>query len=214
MVIFDSQSFITSANADYIPLPPFGDCQVKLRANSRYGGNDPTQWPQPYNSYHSHLAAIPRPNTLSDHQIIWWIPTIGDFSCTPLGGPVSGLGKLCQQRYNQLRTSVIFSQPLCNKIPRISSSWMKFSCYPTIHQVDPTGPWSTQLCPNALSSCQIRCPRLAEGMAPCLCYDLIDLWRKTRSVIRCCSLLLVLRTPLFKAEDVGVKLCRFLGYKV
>jgi hypothetical protein len=33
---------------------------------------------------------------------------IGDFSCPPLNGPVSGLGKLCRPRYNELRTSVIF----------------------------------------------------------------------------------------------------------
>ena len=54
------------------------------------------------------MAAIPRPNTLVDHQIIWWTPTIGDFACPPLSGPVAGLGKLCQPRYNELRTSVIF----------------------------------------------------------------------------------------------------------
>ena len=38
-----------------------------------------------------------------------------------------------------------------------------------------------------------------------LCYDLVDLQRKTGSVIRCCHLLLVLIVPLFKAEDVGVR---------
>jgi hypothetical protein len=59
-------------------------------------------------SYHSHLAAIPRPNTLLDHLIIWWTPAIGDVSCSPRNGPVSGLWKLCQPRYNELRTSVIF----------------------------------------------------------------------------------------------------------
>ena len=71
-------------------LPPFGDHQVKLRTDSRYGDDDPTQWAQPYVPYHSHLAAIPRPNTLLDHWIIWWTPTIGDFSCPPLHRPVSG----------------------------------------------------------------------------------------------------------------------------
>ena len=38
-----------------------------------------------------------------------------------------------------------------------------------------------------------------------LCYDLVDLQRKTRSVVRCCRLLLILIVPLFKAEDVGVR---------
>ena len=107
-VILDGQSYITSANADYIPLPPFGNRHIQLRADSRYGDDDPTQWAQPYNLYNSHFAAIPRPNTLLDHQFIWWTPTIGDFSCPPLSGPVSGLGKLCQPRYYELRTSIIF----------------------------------------------------------------------------------------------------------
>jgi hypothetical protein len=85
-----------------------GDRHVKLRADSRYGDDDPTQWTQPYIAYHCHFAAIPRPNTLEDHQIIWWIPIIGDFSCSPRNGPVAGLGKLCHPRYYELRTSVIF----------------------------------------------------------------------------------------------------------
>ena len=50
---------------------------------------------------------MPRPNTL-EHQIIWWTPTIGDVSCPPNSGPVSGLWKLCQPKYNELRTAVMF----------------------------------------------------------------------------------------------------------
>jgi hypothetical protein len=107
-VILDSKFFITTPNADYIPLPPFEDRQVKLRADSRYGDDDPIQWAQPYIALHCHLAAIPRPNTLRDHLIIWWTPTIGDFSFPPNSGPVSGLGKLCQPRVNELRTSFSF----------------------------------------------------------------------------------------------------------
>ena len=38
-----------------------------------------------------------------------------------------------------------------------------------------------------------------------LCYDLVDLQRKTGSVVRCHRLLLVLIVPLFKAEDFGVR---------
>ena len=86
--------------------PP--DRHIQLRADSHYGDDDPTQWAQPYNLHNSHFAAIPCPNTLLDHKIIWWTPTIGDFSCPPLSGPVSGLGKLCPPRYYELRTSVIF----------------------------------------------------------------------------------------------------------
>ena len=51
---------------------------------------------------------MPRPNTLLEHQIIWWTPTIGDVSCPPNSGPVSGLWKLRQPKYNELRTAVMF----------------------------------------------------------------------------------------------------------
>ena len=53
------------------------------------------------------MSAIPCPNMLLNHQIIWWTLTIGDLSCPPLSGPMSGLWKLHPQIYNELRTSVI-----------------------------------------------------------------------------------------------------------
>jgi hypothetical protein len=65
------------------------------------------------------MAAIPCPNTLLDHQVIWWTPTIADLSCPPLNGLVSGLWKLCQQIYNELRTSVIF---LTNHVTKYQQS--------------------------------------------------------------------------------------------
>jgi hypothetical protein len=126
-VVLDGKSFITSANADYIPLPPFGDRHLKLRADSRYGDDDPTQWAQPYVAFHCHLAAIPRPNTLLEHQIIWWTPTIGDVSCPPNSGPVSGLWKLCQPRYNELRTSVMFLTDRVAKYQQSSPSEQRSS---------------------------------------------------------------------------------------
>jgi hypothetical protein len=107
-VVLEGRSFITSANADYIPLPPFDERNIKLRADSRYGDDDPLQWAQPYLSHYCHMAAIPRPHTLPAHSIIWWTPIIGDLSRSPNRGPVSGLWKLCQPRYNELRTAVIF----------------------------------------------------------------------------------------------------------
>jgi hypothetical protein len=115
----NGKSFITSANADYIPLPPFGNCHIKLHADTCYGDDDPTQWAQPYIPYYCHMAAIPHPNMLLDHQVIWWTPTIADLSCLPLNGPISGLWKLRQQIYNELRTSVIF---LTNRVTKYQQS--------------------------------------------------------------------------------------------
>jgi hypothetical protein len=106
-------------NTDYIPLPPFGNCHIKLRADTRYGDDNPTQWAQPYIAYHCHMAAIPRPNMLLDHQVIWWTPTITDLSCPPLNGPVSSLWKLRQQICTELRTSIIF---LTNRVKKYQQS--------------------------------------------------------------------------------------------
>ena len=47
-LILGGQSFITPANADYISLPSFGDCQIQLCADSHYGDDNPIQWAQPY----------------------------------------------------------------------------------------------------------------------------------------------------------------------
>ena len=124
---------------DYIPLPPFDDHLVKLHADSHYGDDNPTQWAQPYLPYYSHLAAIPHPNTLLDHQIIWWTPTIGDFACPPLRGPMCGLGKLYQPWYNELRSSVIF---LNNRITRYQESTVGKWNPPT---VQPSIKWLQQV---------------------------------------------------------------------
>ena len=124
---------------DYIPLTPFGDRLVKLCADSCYGDDNPTQWAQPYHPFYSHLAAIPCPNTLLDHLIIWWTPTIGDFACPPLCGPMAGLGKLCQQRYNELRTSVIF---LKDRVTKYQESTAGKQNSPTIQ---PSVKWLQQV---------------------------------------------------------------------
>ena len=144
-VILDGQNFITTANADYIPLPPFFDREIKLRADSRYGDDDPTQWAQPYSPYHSHLAAIPRPNTLLDHRIIWWTPIIGNFSCSPRNGPMAGLGTLCQRRYNELRTSCIF---LTDRMKKYEQSTPSERTFP---HIQPSIKWIQQVLDQLLS---------------------------------------------------------------
>ena len=63
--------------------PHLAITKVQLRADSLYGDDDPLQWAQPYIIEQCHLAAIPHPNTLLDHRIIWWTPTIGDYSLPP-----------------------------------------------------------------------------------------------------------------------------------
>ena len=108
-VILGEKSSITMANVDYISLPPFGNCEVKLQADSSYGDNDPIQWPQPYLSFNSHFPAILCPNSLLNHQIIWWMLSFSDFVSHTLAlSPLLGLGKISESQYTALHISVTF----------------------------------------------------------------------------------------------------------
>jgi len=69
--------------------------EVKLRADIRYGPDNPTLWPQPWIEMDCHLGAIPRkPDDPNDRlSIMWWDPTPDDFKYFG-GSLVDGLGKL------------------------------------------------------------------------------------------------------------------------
>ena len=78
--------------------------EVKLRADIRYGPDDPTLWPQPWVENYCHLGAIPRkPDDPNDHlSIMWWDPTRDDFEF--FGGClVDGLGQLSGSKLLSLR---------------------------------------------------------------------------------------------------------------
>jgi hypothetical protein len=78
--------------------------EVKLRADIRYGPDDPTLWPQPWIEYYCHLGAIPRkPDDPSDSlSIMWWDPTRDDFQ--NFGGSlVDGIGELSGSKLLSLR---------------------------------------------------------------------------------------------------------------
>ena len=85
---------VTSPNQDVIWYPPWDKRNVRLRADVRYGFDDPTLWPQAYVIQYPHLGAIPRkPDDPNDPlSIMWWDPTESDFTRCP--GLVDGLGQL------------------------------------------------------------------------------------------------------------------------
>jgi hypothetical protein len=85
----------TTPNQTRIFLPPMQKTEVKLRADLRYGAEDPTLWPQPWIDFHCHLGSIPRkPDDPDDPlSIMWWDPTTDDFKFSG-GSLVDGLGEL------------------------------------------------------------------------------------------------------------------------
>lgn len=72
---------ITSPNADYIPEPAWGERNVRIRADFRYGLDDYTLWTQPYLERYPHMAAIPRKPSSSTHRlnIMWYNAAESDF---------------------------------------------------------------------------------------------------------------------------------------
>jgi hypothetical protein len=106
--MMDGDAFIMSGNQTYIFAPPLSDKhQVRLHADSCYGDDNPILWPQPYMQYNSHFGVIPRPNSLSQHNIIWWRPTQQHFIChEPASSLIKGLGKLLLTKFTTLKLSV------------------------------------------------------------------------------------------------------------
>jgi len=95
----------TTPNQTQIYLPSMQKkVEVKLRADIRYGSDDPTLWPQPWVEMHCHLGAIPRkPDDLNDPlSIMWWDPTGDDFESFG-GSIVGGLGELSGSKISSLR---------------------------------------------------------------------------------------------------------------
>lgn len=73
--------------------------EVYLRADVRYGPDDPTLWPQPWTAQFPHLGAIPRKrDDINDPlSIMWWDPTREDFESSD-NGLVDGLGVLSRSK--------------------------------------------------------------------------------------------------------------------
>lgn len=89
----------TTPNQTRIFLPSMRKAEVRLRADARYGPDDPTLWPQPWVERYCHLGAIPRkPDDPNDPlSIMWWDPTCDDFKSLD-GSLVDGIGELCRGR--------------------------------------------------------------------------------------------------------------------
>jgi hypothetical protein len=94
----------TTPNQTRIFLPPMQKSELKLRADVRYGPDDPTLWPQPYVVNFCHLGAIPRkPDDPNDPlSTLWWDPARDDFIFSG-GNIVDGLGELSGSKLLLLR---------------------------------------------------------------------------------------------------------------
>ncbi|KAJ3473404.1 hypothetical protein NLI96_g13019 [Meripilus lineatus] len=88
---------ITSPNMNYIPIPALGQLCVQIRADGRFGVEDPIQWPQMLSHKYCHYSCILR-RPIEPHiprQVMWRKVTPQDFVVSH-GSLVSGIGILAE----------------------------------------------------------------------------------------------------------------------
>ncbi|KAJ7700977.1 hypothetical protein B0H16DRAFT_1748851 [Mycena metata] len=116
VVQIGAEAFFVTTNVDYIPAMPSVKTphEVFLRADMRYGTDDPTLWPQPFSQKFCHFAAIPQREARPDLEIMWWNPERTDFiSGSSL---TSRLGRLSRRK-------LLLFQELTSKIStRVTSN--------------------------------------------------------------------------------------------
>ncbi|KAK0435124.1 uncharacterized protein EV420DRAFT_1653431 [Desarmillaria tabescens] len=105
--VFDNiDCFIITPNAGMICMPPMGtNREVYMRANYRYGHDDPLQWPQAYVEQFPHLACIRRiePDPSDIFHPLYRSLTNYDFvECDP-SAIVEGVGCLCRPTFLKLQ---------------------------------------------------------------------------------------------------------------
>jgi hypothetical protein len=129
-LLLNGQNFVTSPNQSCIFQPAFGTTHsVFIHANNLYGDNDPTCWPQAYNSVYCYYGAISHPGSLPAHKIIWWVPTHDHFiSFKHSMTTIRGLGKLSELKLAELQCSVLLL--LCQATTYISSTPVSQVPYP------------------------------------------------------------------------------------
>ena len=101
--------------------------EVKLRADVRYGPDDPMLWPQPWVERFCHLGAIPRkPEDPNDPlSIMWWDPTCDDFESFG-GSLIDGLGELLGSKLLSLRKMMSIMESRIEDHKRAFPSTNKF----------------------------------------------------------------------------------------
>lgn len=113
-----------TTNVDYIPAMPSVKTphEVFLRADMRYGTDDPTLWPQPFSQKFCHFAAIPQREARPDLEIMWWNPERTDFI---FGSSLtSRLGRLSRRKlllFQEL-TSKISTRATSNR-DKLGGAW-------------------------------------------------------------------------------------------
>lgn len=72
---------LTTPNMTFVPRPPWGRVSVRMKANAKFGTEDPLQWPQVHvpDEEYCFLACIPRPSHPSRRSELWMPLTTEDF---------------------------------------------------------------------------------------------------------------------------------------
>jgi hypothetical protein len=102
---------ITSPNQTFVPEPLWGNREVQLRSDLRYGLDDASQWPQPHMGRYPHVGAIPRKpaDGFAELASMWWTPCATDFEQsreTMIAG-VGTIGGFHMRRMKKLKADLL-----------------------------------------------------------------------------------------------------------
>jgi hypothetical protein len=123
--------YISSPNAEYIPLPPGQRCNVYPCFDGRFGPDNHTQWPQPFSEKYLHLSCIPKKMADHEHSVIWQDPLQYDFIHIQHNGEKIGLGRWSEQWLQPLRISCSWLQG------QVSLCWIRNKALDSHPQVMP-----------------------------------------------------------------------------
>ncbi|KAJ6597730.1 hypothetical protein DFH09DRAFT_1304498 [Mycena vulgaris] len=118
MVPLRGEEYLITTNTTYVPATPSLSVphKVCVRADMRFGTDDPSLWPQQFSHLYPHLPLTRRKDFSAGLGIMWWNPTRQDFVVT--SSITRGLGRLSPARLTSLLHVI-------NPLIKRCRNWMK-----------------------------------------------------------------------------------------
>ncbi|KAJ7016299.1 hypothetical protein C8F04DRAFT_1202669 [Mycena alexandri] len=102
----NGENYFITTNAEYVPATPSLKLPhaLFLRADMRYGSDDPVLWPQQFTEEFCHMAAIAKRGARPELEVMWWDPQCADFIVK--GSVTRNLGRLHPRTISRLLSAI------------------------------------------------------------------------------------------------------------
>ncbi|KAJ7034117.1 hypothetical protein C8F04DRAFT_1183632 [Mycena alexandri] len=102
----NGENYFITTNAEYVPATPSLKLPhaLFLRADMRYGSDDPVLWPQQFTEEFCHMAAIAKRGARPELEVMWWDPQRADFIVK--GSVTRNLGRLHPRTISRLLSAI------------------------------------------------------------------------------------------------------------